>query len=152
LTDFGTKDRLRSPNLSCGPTRNLLLFVSFPVSNILCSQLNFVQLIRLGWGEMDLCGEIMSCHAMPVFHGMGVLQIALVVSPACDLFRVIHFHLFSAICWSGDGRLQTSIPSRFAKSSERIGRDDCNQLLDWSGCSYIPRSTYQWSLPRLVIA
>jgi hypothetical protein len=29
---------------------------------------------------MDLCGEIMSCHAMPVFHGMGVLQIALVVS------------------------------------------------------------------------
>lgn len=32
------------------------------------------------WGEMDLCGQIMSCHAMPVFHGMGVLQIALVVS------------------------------------------------------------------------
>ncbi|KAI9433075.1 acetyl-CoA synthetase-like protein [Lactarius indigo] len=31
-------------------------------------------------GEMDLCGQIMSCHAMPVFHGMGVLQIALVVS------------------------------------------------------------------------
>ena len=34
----------------------------------------------LGWGEMDLCGQVMSCHAMPVFHGMGVLQIALVVS------------------------------------------------------------------------
>lgn len=32
------------------------------------------------WGEMDLCGQIMSCHAMPVFHGMGVLQIALVPS------------------------------------------------------------------------
>ncbi|KAI9464124.1 acetyl-CoA synthetase-like protein [Lactarius psammicola] len=32
------------------------------------------------WGEMDMCGQIMSCHAMPVFHGMGVLQIALVVS------------------------------------------------------------------------
>ena len=29
---------------------------------------------------MDLCGQVMSCHAMPVFHGMGVLQIALVVS------------------------------------------------------------------------
>jgi hypothetical protein len=36
--------------------------------------------LRLGWGEMDLCGQIMSCHAMPVFHGMGLLQIALVVS------------------------------------------------------------------------
>jgi hypothetical protein len=29
---------------------------------------------------MDLCGQVMSCHAMPVFHGMGLLQIALVVS------------------------------------------------------------------------
>jgi hypothetical protein len=29
---------------------------------------------------MDLCGEIMSCHGTPVFHGMGVLAIALVVS------------------------------------------------------------------------
>ena len=78
---------------------------------------------------------------MPVFHGMGVLQIALVVSAACDLFRVIHSHCFSAICWRSDGRFQTGIPSRFAKSSERIGGDDCNQLLDWSSCSYIPRST-----------
>jgi len=33
---------------------------------------------------MDLCGQIMSCHAMPVFHGMGLLQIALVVSAACS--------------------------------------------------------------------
>jgi hypothetical protein len=40
---------------------------------------------------MDLCGQIMSCHAMPVFHGMGILQIALVVSVACGLCRVIHF-------------------------------------------------------------
>ncbi|KAI0265422.1 acetyl-CoA synthetase-like protein [Gloeopeniophorella convolvens] len=32
------------------------------------------------WGETDLCGHIMSCHAMPVFHGMGVLQICLVPS------------------------------------------------------------------------
>jgi long-subunit acyl-CoA synthetase (AMP-forming) len=33
------------------------------------------------WGEMDLCGQIMSCHAtMPVHHGMGTVQIALVVS------------------------------------------------------------------------
>jgi hypothetical protein len=63
---------------------------------------------------------------MPVFHGMGILQIALVVSMACGLCRVIHFQHFSAVCWSGDGRLQTSIPSRFAKSSERIGRDDCD--------------------------
>jgi hypothetical protein len=75
---------------------------------------------------MDLCGQIMSCHAMPVFHGMGVLQIALVVSVACGLFRVNRFQHFSAVCWSGDGRLQTSIPSRFAKSSERIGRDGCD--------------------------
>jgi hypothetical protein len=63
---------------------------------------------------------------MPVFHGMGVLQIALVVSVTCGLFRVVYFQRFSAVCWSGDGRLQTSIPSRLAKSSERIGRDDCN--------------------------
>ncbi|KAI0298355.1 acetyl-CoA synthetase-like protein [Multifurca ochricompacta] len=32
------------------------------------------------WGEMDLCGQIMSCHAMPVYHGMGVLQLPLVAS------------------------------------------------------------------------
>lgn len=54
---------------------------------------------------MDLCGQIMSCHAMPVFHGMGVLQIALVVSMACGLFRVIHLEHFSAVCWGGDGGL-----------------------------------------------
>ena len=98
----------------------------FPVSNLLRSQSNFVLCIWLGWGEMDLCGHIMSCHAMPVFHGMGVLQIALVVSRACGLFRVAHSKHFSAVYWIGDGRLQTSIPSRFAKSSERTGRDDCN--------------------------
>lgn len=32
------------------------------------------------WGEVDFCGQIMSCHAMPVFHGMGVLQIAIVAT------------------------------------------------------------------------
>ncbi|KAI0249337.1 acetyl-CoA synthetase-like protein [Lactifluus subvellereus] len=40
-----------------------------------------VTLCTIPWcGEMDLCGQIMSCHAMPVFHGMGLLQIALVPS------------------------------------------------------------------------
>jgi hypothetical protein len=32
---------------------------------------------------------------MPVFHGMGVLQIALVVSVTLDLFQLIHFQYFS---------------------------------------------------------
>lgn len=40
---------------------------------------------------MDLCGQIMSCHAMPVFHGMGVLQIALVV---CALFSDVSPYLW----------------------------------------------------------
>jgi hypothetical protein len=42
---------------------------------------------------MDLCGQIMSCHAMPVFHGMGVLQIALVVRAAYSI-RVFPFQQF----------------------------------------------------------
>ncbi|KAI0318669.1 acetyl-CoA synthetase-like protein [Amylostereum chailletii] len=37
------------------------------------------------WGEMDLCGSIMSCHAMPVFHGMGLLQLGLVVSCGVEM-------------------------------------------------------------------
>ncbi|KAI0272871.1 acetyl-CoA synthetase-like protein [Russula aff. rugulosa BPL654] len=41
------------------------------------------------WGEMDLCGQIMSCHAMPVFHGMGILQIALVPSAGVVMANVL---------------------------------------------------------------
>lgn len=33
----------------------------------------------IGFGEIDLCGVVMGCHSMPMFHGMGVLQINLVV-------------------------------------------------------------------------
>ncbi len=72
----------------------------FRVSDFLRSRWNFVQCVWLGWGEVDLCGQIMSCHAMPVFHGMGLLQIALVVSLVCDLFRVIPFQHFAAVRWS----------------------------------------------------
>jgi len=42
----------------------------------------------LGWGEMDLCGHIVSCHAMPVFHAISLLQITLVVSAISSK----HFH------------------------------------------------------------
>lgn len=41
-----------------------------------------------GWGEMDLCGQIVSCHAMPVFHAISLLQITLVVSAMSSS----HFH------------------------------------------------------------
>ncbi|KAI0062574.1 acetyl-CoA synthetase-like protein [Artomyces pyxidatus] len=37
------------------------------------------------WGDMDLCGLVMSCHAMPVFHGMGLLQLAIVVSTGVEM-------------------------------------------------------------------
>jgi hypothetical protein len=61
---------------------------------------------------------------MPVFHGMGVLQIALVVSATYSKYFLSKH--FAAVCWSGDGGIQASIPSCPAESSERIGRDDCN--------------------------
>ena len=78
----------------------------------------------LGCGEMDLCGQVMSCHAMPVFHGMGVLQIALVVSATSSGYFL--FQQFSAVYWSGNGSLQAGLPSRSAKPSERIGGYDDN--------------------------
>jgi hypothetical protein len=57
----------------------------------------------------------------------------------CDLLRVIPFQRVSAVCRSGDGGLQASLPSCLAKSSERIGRDDLNELLNRSSCANIPR-------------
>jgi hypothetical protein len=44
----------------------------------------------------------------------------------CGLFQVILFQHFSAVCWSGDGRIQASIPGCPSESSERIRWDDCN--------------------------
>lgn len=29
-----------------------------------------------GYGDIDFAGLVMGCHAMPMFHGMGVLQIS----------------------------------------------------------------------------
>ena len=66
----------------------------------------------------------------------------------CDLLRVFPFQRVSAVCRSGDGGLQASLPSCPAKPSERIGRDDHNELLDRSSCANISRST--WSLPHLL--
>jgi hypothetical protein len=60
------------------------LYAPFRVSYPFPHAAEFVVTYGLGWGEMDLCGQIMSCHAMPVFHGMGVLQIALVVRAFCS--------------------------------------------------------------------
>jgi hypothetical protein len=66
----------------------------------------------------------------------------------CDLLQVFPFQRVSGFCWSGDGGLQASLPSRPAKSSERIGRDDDNELLYRSSCPNIFRST--WSLLRFL--
>lgn len=66
----------------------------------------------------------------------------------CDLLRVFPFQRVSAVCWSGDGGLQASLPSCPAKSSERIGRDDHNELLDRSSGANISRG--RWSLPHLL--
>ena len=63
-----------------------------------------------------------------------------------DFLRVFPFQQFSAVCWSGDGGLQASLPSCPAKPPERIGGYDDNKLLDWSSCTNIPRGT--WSLHR----
>ena len=64
------------------------LYAPFLVSYPCPMLLNLWLHMELGWGEMDLCGQIMSCHAMPVFHGMGILQIALVVRALCSHCRV----------------------------------------------------------------
>ncbi|THH19547.1 hypothetical protein EW146_g1644 [Bondarzewia mesenterica] len=62
---------------------------------------NLVTLCYIPWyGEMDLCGLVMSCHAMPVFHGMGLLQLALVVwskSPEA----VNYLKKMKALMWGG---------------------------------------------------
>ena len=64
------------------------------------------------------------------------------------LFGVSPFQQISAVCWSGDGSLQASIPSSPAKSPERVGRDGHNKLLHRSSRANIPGST--WSLPCLL--
>jgi hypothetical protein len=86
---------------------------------------------------MDLCGQIVSCHAMPVFHAISLLQITLVVSvTSSGHFTCQHF---SAVYWIGDGGLQASLPSCPAKSSERIRGDDHDEMLDRSICADVPR-------------
>jgi hypothetical protein len=91
----------------------------------------------LGWGEMDMCGQIVSCHAMPLFHVISILQITLVVSVTSSS----HFpcQQFSAVYWIGDGGLQASLPRCPAKSSERIRWDDHHEVFDRSICPDIPR-------------
>lgn len=31
--------------------------------------------VSIGFGQRDLTGQRLACHAMPMFHGMGVMQI-----------------------------------------------------------------------------
>ncbi|KAI9459309.1 acetyl-CoA synthetase-like protein [Russula earlei] len=56
-------------------------------------------LVTLGavpwWGEMDFCGQVMSCHAVPVFHGMGTFQIA--VAPSAGVVMAVFKPAFPAI-------------------------------------------------------
>jgi hypothetical protein len=66
----------------------------------------------------------------------------------CDLLWVFPFQRVSAVCRSGDGSLQASLPGCPAKSSERIGRDDHNELLDRSSGANISRG--KWSLLNLL--
>ena len=86
---------------------------------------------------MDLCGQIVSCHAMPVFHAISLLQITLVVSAISSAH--IHCQHFSAVYWIGDGGLQASLPSCPAKSSERIRGNDHDKMLYRSICADISR-------------
>ena len=92
--------------------------------------------LRLGWGEMDMCGQIVSCHAMPLFHVISILQITLVVSVTSSS----HFQCqqCSAVYWIGDGGLQASLPRCPAKSSERIRGDNHDEEFDRSICADIP--------------
>jgi len=88
---------------------------------------------------MDLCGQIVSCHAMPVFHAISLLQITLVVSAIPS--SQFPSQQFSAVCWIGDGGLQASLPSCPAKPSERIRGDDRDEMLDRSSCASIHRGS-----------
>ena len=45
--------------------------------------------LRIGWGDMDWCGRVMGCHAMPMFHGMGVFQLATAVGLHPDNLSVM---------------------------------------------------------------
>lgn len=86
---------------------------------------------------MDLCGQIVSCHAMPVFHAISLIQITLVVSAIPS--SVFPFRQFSGVCRIGDGSLQASLPSCAAKPPERVRGDDRDEVLDRSSCSSIHR-------------
>ncbi|KAA1475309.1 acetyl-CoA synthetase-like protein [Dentipellis sp. KUC8613] len=46
------------------------------------------------YGELDMCDLVMSCHAMPIYHGMGLLQLALVAS--CGLTMAVFKPAFPA--------------------------------------------------------
>ncbi|TFY80855.1 hypothetical protein EWM64_g3157 [Hericium alpestre] len=47
------------------------------------------------YGELDMCDLVMSCHAMPIFHGMGLLQLALVAS--CGITMAVFKPAFPAV-------------------------------------------------------
>ncbi|KAI9459306.1 acetyl-CoA synthetase-like protein [Russula earlei] len=47
------------------------------------------------WGEVDLCGQIMSCHAIPVFHGMCIFLV--VVAPTAGVVMATFKPAFPAV-------------------------------------------------------
>ncbi len=47
----------------------------------------FISLISSVFGEMDFAGVRMACHAVPMFHTMGVLQTCAVVRKSHGIFR-----------------------------------------------------------------
>ena len=68
----------------------------------------------LGWGGTGLWGEIVSCHAIPIFHALSIFPLFLVVSAI--FLELFLFKPFSAVCWIGDGSPQAGRPSCLAKS------------------------------------
>ncbi|KAI0045616.1 acetyl-CoA synthetase-like protein [Auriscalpium vulgare] len=71
----------------------------------------FRALCGVPWrGELDLCGLIMSCHAMPVFHGMGIIQICIVVSSGVEM--AVFKPAFPAVMPNPQNVLEASIVSK----------------------------------------
>ena len=59
-----------------------LVTICTQVNSCKSSDLVVVLLLYLwiGWGEKNLCGQILSCHAVPIFHAISFFPISLVVS------------------------------------------------------------------------
>lgn len=59
--------------------RAFLVLARIPRKTRYPSCVSSINSFRLVFGEIDLCGLIIGCHAMPMFHGMGAFQLGSVV-------------------------------------------------------------------------